>query len=126
MPSGPRILLDQGLPRDAADELRLNGIDCTHIGEIGMSASADSDILAYALLQDATIVTLDADFHAILAVSGASKPSIIRVRLQGLNGKGLSRIVREVLARYATEVTGGCMITVKLRKKNCHLLTKRG
>jgi predicted nuclease of predicted toxin-antitoxin system len=46
----------------------------SHVGEIGMSKAADEEILAFALREHATLVTLDADFHAILAVSGASGP----------------------------------------------------
>jgi hypothetical protein len=32
------ILLDQGLPRDASEQLRWAGVQCTHVGEIEMSA----------------------------------------------------------------------------------------
>ncbi len=121
-----RLLLDQGLPRDAADALRGGGIDCTHVGEIGMAVATDLDILAYARARKASIVTLDADFHAFLAVSGASSPSVIRIRIQGLNGAALSSVVRKVVSKYATEIAGGCMITVKPKKMTCHLLQTRG
>jgi predicted nuclease of predicted toxin-antitoxin system len=46
--------------------------------------AADCDILACALDKHATFITLDADFHAILAVSRAGGPSVIRLRMQGL------------------------------------------
>lgn len=37
-----------------------------------MSTATDVDILSFALATNAIVVTLDADFHAILAVSGAA------------------------------------------------------
>jgi predicted nuclease of predicted toxin-antitoxin system len=78
--AGLRLLLDQGPPRDAAWPLRAVGVSCTHVGEAGMSAAADTEILECARLGNSVVVTLDADFHAILAVRNASKPSVVRVR----------------------------------------------
>ena len=66
------FVLDQGVPRDAAGSLRDRGYECIHVGEVGMSTAADEEILGFALARNAAIVTLDADFHAILAVSGAA------------------------------------------------------
>ena len=34
-----RLVLDQGVPRDAASLLRELGHDCTHVGEVGMFES---------------------------------------------------------------------------------------
>ena len=48
-----------------------------------MGKSDDDVILAWSLGKNAIVVTLDADFHSILAVSGASGPSVIRLRIQG-------------------------------------------
>jgi predicted nuclease of predicted toxin-antitoxin system len=62
--AGLHLLLDQGLPRDAAEQLRAAGVNCTHVGEIGMSAAADTEILECARLRTSVVVTLDADFHA--------------------------------------------------------------
>lgn len=41
-----RLLLDQGVPHDAAALLRSFGYDCTHVGEIGMSKATDQEIVA--------------------------------------------------------------------------------
>lgn len=78
-----RLILDQGVPRDAASLRRTLGYDCIHVSEIGMSKAADEEILAFSLGRNGVVVTLDADFHTILAVSGASGPSVIRLRFAG-------------------------------------------
>jgi predicted nuclease of predicted toxin-antitoxin system len=117
-----RLVLDQGVPRDAASHLRSLGYECTHVGEIGMSKAADEEILAFALRKHATLVTLDADFHAILAVSGASGPSVIRFRMQGLGAPEIVALVPRVLAEFVTDLARGSLITVKARKTTCHRL----
>ena len=65
-PSGASLplVLDQGLPRDAAAILRQGGHDCVHVGEIGMSRAEDREFVAWAREHRRTVVTLDADFHA--------------------------------------------------------------
>ena len=122
--AGPHLLLDQGLPRDAAQQLRAAGVPCTHVGELGMFAAADLEILEWARIHDSVVVTLDADFHAILAVQSATKPSVIRIRMQGLQGPAVAELVLQVLAKYRAELVAGCMITVKPRKTTCHLLSR--
>jgi predicted nuclease of predicted toxin-antitoxin system len=84
-----RLVLDQGVPQDAAALLRSLGYDYVHVGEIGMAKAADEEILALSLERNAVVVTLDADFHTILAVSGAQGPSVIRMRLQGLGAPSI-------------------------------------
>ena len=115
-------MLDQGVPRDAAGQLRDLGYECTHVAEIGMWKAADQDILAFALRKDATIGTLDADFHAILAVSRASGPSVIRLRVQGLGSTESVELIQHVLAAFENDLNRGCLVTVKPRKMTCHML----
>lgn len=85
-----------------------------------MAAASDTDILEYARVAGRVVVTLDADFHAILVVSAMSAPSVIRIRLEGLKGPAIAAILRDVLAEYAPDLADGCMITVKERKTTCH------
>jgi len=75
-----KLLLDQGLPRSAAALLTAAGIDSVHVGDLGLSTAEDATILQAGLEADRTVVTLDADFHALLAMSGAIAPSVIRIR----------------------------------------------
>jgi predicted nuclease of predicted toxin-antitoxin system len=88
-----RLVLDQGVSRDAAGLLRNMGYRCTHVGEAEMSKATDEAILAWSLEQDAIVLTLDADFHTILAVSGARGPSVVRLRIQGLGAPELAELL---------------------------------
>ena len=115
-----RLVLDQGVPQDAAALLRSLGYGCMHVGEIGMSKAADEEILAFSLERNAVVVTLDADFHTILAVSGARGPSVIRIRLQGLGAPEVVELVRNALAGFEAELKRGSLVTVKALKTTCH------
>ncbi|RJP32959.1 MAG: hypothetical protein C4527_05195 [Candidatus Omnitrophota bacterium] len=111
-----KLLLDQGLPRSAAVLLRNFGIDTFHVGEIGMSSVADMDILIHCRQEMRVIVTLDADFHALLALSGAISPSIIRIRIEGLRAEGLVELLRKVLEECSEELELGAMVTVQINR----------
>ena len=66
-----KLLLDQGLPRSTAELLREKGLDAVHTGECGLAVASDDAILAAGRTQGRTVVTLDSDFHAILALEEA-------------------------------------------------------
>ena len=87
-----------------------------------MSKAADEEILAFSLGRDAVVVTLDADFHTILAVSGASGPSAIRIRLQGLGAPEVVEVVRKILTGFEADLKRGSLVTVKALKTTCHRL----
>lgn len=107
-----KLLLDQGLPRGAARLLREAGIDATHTGECGLATAADRDVLEYARQEGRVVVTLDADFHAILALSTAADPSTIRIRVEGLSAEPLAELLRSVLERCRGELVEGAAVSV--------------
>ncbi len=108
-----KLLIDQGLPRSTAALLRDIGIDTLHVGEIDMTTAADADILARGHAEKRTVVTLDADFHAILALSGANSPSVIRLRIEGLKAKELMDLLQRVLRGCSNELASGALVTVQ-------------
>ena len=116
-----RLVLDQGVPRDAAAGLRDLGHDCVHVGEVAMSRAADDEIIAWSGTH-AIVVTLDADFHAILAVSDVKGPSVIRLRIEGLNAPRVVELIQQVLVRFRADLDSGCLITIKPHKITCRRL----
>jgi predicted nuclease of predicted toxin-antitoxin system len=92
-----KLLLDQGLPLSAAALLRDADIDTIHVGEIGMSEAEDADIIQRARDEERIVVTLDADFHALLALDVATTPSVIRIRIERLRAQALTELLLTVI-----------------------------
>ena len=107
-----RLLLDQGLPRSTAALLAQGGWDVAHVSNIGMSRANDIDILQRARAEQRVCVTLDADFHALLATGGDPGPSVIRVRKEGLDASALAALLQVVWPDIEDALTAGAMVTL--------------
>lgn len=107
-----RLLLDQGLPRTTAPHLQSFGIEAVHVGDLGLAGGSDTTILDAARQQERIVVTLDADFHALLVLTGAIGPSVIRIRIEGLQAKALARLLADVLNVCNDELVSGAMVSV--------------
>ena len=108
-----KLLLDQGLPLSAAALLRDADIDAIHVGEIGMSEAEDADIIQRARDEERIVVTLDADFHALLALDVATSPSVIRIRIERLRAQALTDLLLTVIAECEEDLEQGSAITVE-------------
>jgi predicted nuclease of predicted toxin-antitoxin system len=119
------LLLDQGLPRGAVSILRQAGHDTVHAGDIGLATAEDTQILSRAVAEQRVVITLDADFHALLALSGADKPSVIRIRIEGLKAAALAKMIADVIDQCGVELQRGAMISVtefRIRIRNLPLI----
>ena len=108
-----KLLLDQGLPRSSAELLRQKGLDAVHTGECDLSTAPDDAILAAGRAQGRIVVTLDSDFHTILALEEASGPSVIRVRWEGLRGSEMAELIGQVLKLCSDELELGAAVSVR-------------
>jgi len=117
-----KLLLDQGMPADASLLFRNLGYECRHVSELGLQRAEDEDILALARDRGWVVLTLDADFHTLVAVRGLSTPSVIRLRREGCKAEAAVAILKPVLERYRMEIAKGALISVKERRVTCHLL----
>ena len=106
------LLLDQGLPGTTPLHLRKSGLEAEHASDIGLSTADDRTILARALEHGQIVVTLDADFHVHLALSGAAGPSVIRLRIEGLKAPQLADLLVQVLKQCGDDLKSGAMLTV--------------
>ena len=107
-----KLLLDQGLPRSTVVHLSKTGIEAVHVREIGFATASDAKILDFANQNGSIVATLDADFHALLVLSGAAGPSVIRVRIEGLRGEELASLLVTVLKVCKDDLNKGAMVSV--------------
>ena len=110
-----RLLLDQGLPRSTAALLSQGGWDVVHVSEIGMSRADDREILRRARADSRVCVTLDADFHSLLATSGERGPSVIRIRKEGLDATALAALLQNAWSRVEDALVSGALVTISER-----------
>jgi Uncharacterized protein conserved in bacteria len=108
-----KIILDEGLPRRAAALLREAGVDTVHVTEIAGAGTADLAILEEARTSVAIVVTLDAGFHALLAIHGWSSPSVIRIRRQGLSATDVRELVVRLLEDHEAALLSGSALSVR-------------
>ena len=117
-----KLLLDQGLPRSTLPHLAGMGISAEHVGELGLARAADALILDVARERQVSIVTLDADFHALLAASHAVGPSVVRIRIEGLNGEQLATTLLQVLGVAGADIEAGAVVSVTASRIRVRLL----
>lgn len=108
-----KLLLDQGLPRTAVTLLLAAGIDAVHVGDISMATAEDTEILQRGRDEQRVVITLDADFHAHLALTGAAAPSVIRIRIEGLRAEGFATLIQMLLPQCESDLQQGAVVTVQ-------------
>ncbi len=106
-----RLLLDQGLAPKAAANLRQLGFDAVHVSEVGMEKSQDQLILDRARQEDRVCITLDHDFHAHLAEASHGRPSVVLLRVQGLDADGQADLIQLVCVQCADALSGGAAVS---------------
>lgn len=108
-----KLLLDQNLSAGAVVILRSGGMDAVHAREVGLGSAKDDAILEWCRVEARIIVTLDADFHALLALTGAASPSVVRIRIEGLRDEALAALILRVIALTEADLQRGSVVTVK-------------
>jgi predicted nuclease of predicted toxin-antitoxin system len=75
-----KFLVDMPLPPALAVWLAGQGHDAVHALDLALDRAPDIEIFARARVDKRTVVTADLDYPRLLALSGASEPSLILFR----------------------------------------------
>jgi predicted nuclease of predicted toxin-antitoxin system len=104
-----------GLPRRAAADLREHQFDVEHAGDLGLAHTPDEEILEIAAREGYVVVTLDFDFVRMAALSPRNRPSIVHLRLPGLDRIATVTLLRNILPQLESELEHGCIASVGQR-----------
>jgi predicted nuclease of predicted toxin-antitoxin system len=118
-----KVLLDHGLPRSSVGWLRKAGWDTVHVYNIGLSQASDRRILEYARAEERICITLDANFHSLIAVANDIAPSVIRDPSRGTAGSRIgSELVLRIWPRIEAQVRQGALVSVTAKAIRVRLL----
>jgi predicted nuclease of predicted toxin-antitoxin system len=106
------LLLDAGLPRGAATDLRALGWHAVHVADEGLASASDPAILAAAAASGRTVVTLDHDFTHLLFLDRATGPSVILVRIEGLDRRAAVELLGLLLPQIEEDLAAGAVVSV--------------
>jgi predicted nuclease of predicted toxin-antitoxin system len=112
-----KFLLDQGLPPLTAELLRKQGLDAVHVSEIGWARAEDTKIIELAQIDNRIIITLDADYHAAIALTSAPSPSVIWMRVVNLRSSEYVEIIMPILNEDKEMLMNGFLITIRSDRK---------
>jgi predicted nuclease of predicted toxin-antitoxin system len=108
-----RLLVDANLSPKIAAMLRDGGHDAVHVADIGMLGAADDAILVHAVRSGQVIVSADTDFGELLAVSGATRPSVVLLRsADRLAPDQQAALLTANLPAVAAELGAGAVVSI--------------
>jgi len=110
-----RLLADMGISVKAVVALRALGHDAVHLRELGLQRLSDEEILAKAAAEGRVVLVHDLDMSRIMALGGASKPSIVTFRLQNMSAPELLPFILQAIEVCRTELDVGSLVTVNGR-----------
>lgn len=117
-----KILVDMNLSPRWVAAIRSAGLDAIHWSDIGDPRAPDGEVIAWAVSNDAVLLTHDLDFGAILAASGNRKPSVVQLRTQNLVPEVMAGKVVDLIRRLAAELSQGALVSLEPERQRVRLL----
>ncbi len=117
-----KFVVDVNLSRNWLPALQGEGHDAVYWNDLGDPSAADSEIMDWARVHDAVVLTCDLDFSAILAASSATKPSVVQFRPGRHRPALLLGKLLLALRRYQSELQNGALVSIDQHASRVHHL----
>ena len=117
-----KLLVDMNLSPRWVGVLVDAGIDAAHWSTLGAGNAPDSEIMAYAKVNDCIVLTHDLDFGAILAANHGKKPSVVQIRAEDVSPQAIGNYVIAALRQMATELDEGALLTIDTNRTRLRVL----
>jgi predicted nuclease of predicted toxin-antitoxin system len=120
-----RLLVDMNLSVEWIPLLRDAGHKAVHWSEVGDPRAPDTALMQWARENAYAVFTHDLDFGTMLALSGASFPSVLQVRCLNVLPEAISPLVLALLRAYANEIEQGALVVADERRERVRILPLR-
>lgn len=120
-----RIVADVHISPVTVQHLNELGHDTVRANTVLPGNAPDHEIVAWATANDRVVITQDLGFAAVVALSGATRPSIVTLRLSDPRVETVNRILETVLPALEEPVMAGAVITVRDRRVRIRQLPLR-
>ena len=105
-----RFLADVNVSRHVVERLRSQGYSVVRVPEIMDPRTADQEIISEARRRGAIMISFDQDFGAILAVSGATSPSLLNLRVTYVDVDRLANAIATVARMTEADLLAGAVV----------------
>ena len=99
-----KLLADLNIAPRTVLALRDQGFDIVRASDVLPLRARDVEIVDYARTNGFAIITHDLDFSALVALSGAARPSVISIRLGSAHADAVTRRLTAVLPAVRADV----------------------
>jgi len=106
------VLVDMNLSPVWVEFLASAGIEALHWSAVGDARAPDRELMAWARERGYVVFTNDLDFGTLLALTNATGPSVLQVRVLDLLPSAIGADVLRVLAQHADELQRGALVTL--------------
>lgn len=107
-----KVVVDLNLSPEWVAYLNDQGWEAGHWSQLGDPTAPDREILQWARARTAIVFTNDLDFGRLLALTGASGPSVFQVRGEDLLPESIGSDVVAVLREYGDVLDRGGLIVL--------------
>ena len=107
-----KFLADVNISRHVVARLRSDGFDVTRVPEILDARATDEEIIETARRFDLVVISHDQDFSAILATTGATKPSLLNLRVSYVQVDRLAQNIGATVRATAGDLEVGAIVTI--------------
>lgn len=107
-----KVLVDMNLPPAWVSFLAEAGIEAVHWTSVGDPRAPDRELMQWARERGYIVFTHDLDFGILLALIGATGPSVLQVRVLNVLPSAIGADVLHVLSVYAEVLERGAVVTL--------------
>lgn len=116
------VLVDMNLSPDWVPVLQRHGWSAVHWSTIGDPRATDRTIMDWAAANGYIVFTHDLDFGAILALTRATGPSVLQIRVDDVLPDYLEGVVIAALKQHDADLTSGALVAVDESKSRVRVL----